>query len=543
MAGRILRYDAKILGRGFGYDIRGTDGRNGQLTRPFMYRLGRVLGSRLPVGSKVFVTGDARPSSSAFVKEVIKGYRESGIDVVTTPTYLPTGIATWYVVQNEFAGSVVISGSHNPAGQNGAKITEKGKALYGPALASLEEPIRNGNWRNAAPMGTLEVVDVYPKFMSMLDQTFAAYRRPHKILLDAGDGIGGGMAEILTAKGAEVIGINLKPDGTFPTYGMANPSKDTCTDPLKQKVGILNRGVADPAEKFIGMMLDGDGDRVAFVTENGVLFEPEKMAAIYYRNYLRGLRAGNLSDIYGPHMALDVRATSSTTKMVAAEGGIGYYIQAGYPAHREWAGAIIPRIKKDKVTGTSAEASGHFFEPSAFYGPEGERYPAFGSALIDDGFFMGMRMMEILDSSSGTLDALMAEIPSLPFAPEKRAKIDNDKKFAVMEELGSILPKVFADRLLPQKSEPFKFGNLRIQEPDNGLITVDGVLAKMEDGSALVRASNTGAELSFIFEATSWKVLADIMKKTIDTLKPYEGTADLDLEKVIEQYEGIKRKI
>jgi phosphomannomutase len=137
----------------------------------------------------------------------------------------------------------------------------------------------------------------------------------------------------------------------------------------------------------------------------------------------------------------------------------------------------------------------------------------------------------------------MAEIPSLPFAPEKRAKVDGSKKFEVMAQMPDLFKQAFSGQLRPQKSEVIHFGNLRIQHPDNGLITVDGVKALLSDGaSALTRASNTGDELSFIFEAPSYKRLAEVMSTVIGILKPFEKSAGLDLAELVKQYEGIQVK-
>ena len=538
----IFRFDAKVLGRGFGYDVRGKDGPDGNLTPELAHRTGRALGSRLPAGSRVFVTGDARLTTPVLISQLMKGYVEQGHNVVGVGTHTPTGIATWYIIQNKYNGSVVVSGSHNPVGDNGFKITQDGRAVYGRELSSLEELIANGV--PDRPLGTLTVIpDIMPNFQLMLGRVFKPYKHQHRIILDCGDGIGGGIMEALQRNGAEVRGYNLAPNGAFPTYGMANPSKEVCTDPLCARVKEANSQLSQNEAKFIGMMLDGDGDRVAFVTEDGRVFHPEKNAALYYREYLRALKAGQVPEMYGNYMALDVRATRSTLAMIAREGGIGYYIQAGYPAHREWASSLIPSIGKQTVTRTSAEASGHFFEPSAFYGANGETYPEFAAALIDDGYFMGMRMMEIIDTYGCTLNELLDQIPSQPFLPETRAKIEAEHKLSVMATMPDAFRQLFTGQLKEQKSDVLIYGGLRIQHPDNGLILVDGVKALLTDGSsALVRASNTGNELSFLFEAPTYTRLAEVVSQVLSVLSPYAEPhpANLVLNELNKKFAQIK---
>jgi phosphomannomutase len=245
-------------------------------------------------------------------------------------------------------------------------------------------------------------------------------------------------------------------------------------------------------------------------------------------------------------MALDVRASTSTTEMVEANGGKGWFIQAGYPAHREWAKSIIPAIGKDKITGTSAEASGHFFFPTAFYGAEGKTFEHAAASLIDDGIYSSLNFLTFLDNqpSFTTLHGLMKLVQSKPVSREIRIDVDNKRKYEIVEDLKDMVAAQYGNELLPLGKGVINYRNLKIQAPNEGLILVDGVRPQFEDGSFFLgRASNTSPKLTSIAEAKTRKLLIHRLGQLQKLIETFGAAADASgIAKEIEYQESLEEK-
>jgi phosphomannomutase/phosphoglucomutase len=513
-----------------GYDVRGLAMPRGDktptLSPEIMLHLGAAIGSRLNVGATVFVTRDGRLTSPDFQEAIIQGLLQTGVNVVETKDTTPTGAATWFVInqKEKIAAGMVVSGSHNPKEDNGVKISIGGEALYGAELKELIPVIENGEYRivPAEQQGKRSVVDVTSQYLSMLEHAYPKLDLSGtRIVYDAGDGIGGVLVPFLRNRGAEVEARNIVPDGNFPAYGQADPSKPSCVDPLSAVVKAANQG---EARKWVGLMIDGDADRSGFITESGRVFWPDKMAAIFYKDYLEKLSRGELPDYFGPHMAMDVRASSSATTMVFQLGGVGMFIPAGYPSHRAWARLIAPEIGKTKATGTSAEASGHFFYPTALIGADGAIYEPAKDFLVDDGLYSALMLLQIQKETGLTLDAMMALIPDLPSSREIWVEVaDDSKKFDIVEQIKRTATQRYADQMRPLGKGVMNIGTMRVQDTNEGLILVDGVRVQFRDGSfGLVRASNTSPMLTLRFEATESGRLVALMEDFEgNLLKPF----------------------
>ncbi len=515
--GQGIRFNRGIMG---GYDVRGVTTQSGKmapnLTPEVMTHLGAAIGSRLVAGQTVFVTRDGRLTSPAFQEAIIQGLLQTGVNVVETINPTPTGIATWFIInqKDKIAAGVVVSGSHNPKDFNGVKISIGGEALYGGALQELTPVMENGYYRilSKEQHGKRSIVEVNSQYLRMLEHAYPGLDlRGTRIVFDAGNGIGGVLVPFLNARGAEIEVRNIIPDGDFPAYGQADPSLSKCTGPLSDAVKAIN---STSGGKWVGLMTDGDADRSGFVTETGRIFWPDKMAAIFYKDYLEKLSRGELPDYFGPHMAMDVRASSSATTMVSQLGGMGVFIPAGYPSHRAWARLIAPEIGKTKATGTSAEASGHFFYPTAMIGGDGKIYEPAKDFLVDDGLYSALMLLQIQKETGLTLDGIMALIPDLPSSREIRIEVaDDSKKFDIVEQIKQTVTQRYASQMKPLGKGVMNIGTMRVQNTNEGLILVDGVRVQFRDESfGLVRASNTSPMLTMKFEAQEGGRLVGLME-------------------------------
>jgi len=182
------------------YDIRGiaeTD-----LDNDTISKLGFVLGQKKPGG--VFAIGrDCRPSGERLKNQLARGAQAAGCKVIdlgvqTTPmTYFAA-----YTLKPDI--TVMITGSHNPAGYNGFKMMLGTHTLWGKAIEEIHTEIKEMD-----PISTsetqLELVSIKEQYLNRLRAEFAP-PVSLKIAVDAGNGTGGECAvELLTQLGHRVI--------------------------------------------------------------------------------------------------------------------------------------------------------------------------------------------------------------------------------------------------------------------------------------------------------------------------------------------------
>ena len=113
----------------------------------------------------------------------------------------------------------------------------------------------------------------------------------------------------------------------------------------------------------------------------------------------------------------------------------------------------------------SGELSGHVFFRDKFNG-------------YDDGIYAGLRLIEILSKSDKKITELLENIPIYQSTPEIKVQVPDEIKFKIVDEITKYC-----------------------QEKEYHILLVDGVKVFFEDGSALVRASNTGPNITTRFEA------------------------------------------
>jgi phosphomannomutase/phosphoglucomutase len=515
-----------------GYDIRGyaydAPEKNIQtnLTPELALCIGKALGSRLQAGSTVVVSGDHRDSTPALREAVVNGYISTCVNVHLDNQPVPSAANNWYLIRHNLDGAVQISGSHNPWYFNGLKISEGTEALYGDRLKELIEVIESDSYRVSASKGKVENISIVEPYMNMLRKAFPdPLKCCHRIILDAGNGLGGLLAPVLQEKGADVLVLLGKPDGGFP-YHDADPSSTEAAEIVVQSLKDTNKGIKDASRRWYGILTDGDADRSGFVAEDGEVVWPEKMAAIFYREYLQN------KEYKGRVMALDVRASNVAMRIVEENGGRGFFIPAGYPSHRMFARLIDSDIGKEYPTGTSAEASGHFFYPTASSDENSDFVEHAADILIDDGLYSALKFVYILDSfkSTGaagcsTLKELTETVPGNPTWPEIRVDCPDEDKFGVVDQIKEQIKRDYADQLKPI-GEPVLVGKgketVKAQEPKWGIIEVDGVRAQFRDGSwLLIRASNTVPMLTLKFEAPTQDLLLQRMKEVDGILSVY----------------------
>jgi len=554
------------------YDVRGqamrvSPGDQLTLTPEIVELIGQALGSRHVPGTAVLVSGDNRLSTPALRSAIAEGLCAAGLAVSLCEEEMPTGGASWLALTGPFSMVVQVTGSHTPPQFNGLKITERqenGKpssdpsaipvALYGKQLSGVYDDIQAGRIRRGASRGALQTITglVAQYQDALIRQTRSllpeeSYQSKIRVVLDAGNGLGYYLKSVLEALGVQVHGIFLESDGRFPNHP---------ADPLLARVDAAynESGVRHASEevtqlnaneqegrKWIAIVTDGDGDRSGVIDELGMPVRPETLGMLFYRKYLEdNVAAVRYLGAVGKtfHMALDVRGTSVFHQVLQDWSSVSpRFIPAGYPIHRAFARGEITQLMRwrDELplespewkaldallrSYVSAEISGHFFFNLT---------PRLPEVLVDDGLFAALTVLRILDKSLQSdpailepLSRIVRAFPAKCASEEIRLDCPDDLKFGIVEKIRAEALKRFHEQMLPVR--PIELiHNIRTQEPESGLVEVDGVRVQFKDGSFfLIRASNTSAMLTFRFEGPSRETLRARQQDVVTLLQPFK---------------------
>ena len=282
--------------------IRGTIGdREGEdLTKNdivlYTMSFGLWLKSENRVKSNKIVVGrDARVSGLMVQGLVLDTLTKMGFDVVclglsTTPT-----VEIAVPIENADAG-IIITASHNPREWNALKLlNNKGEFINaedGKNLMSIADS--NPSFDENINLGSVTFNDSYidTHIDLILKLPFvdseSIKRRKFKVVVDAVNSTGGiAIPKLLDRLGVETIKLYCDPTGEFPH----NP------EPLKENLSDLSNLVVNEAAD-LGIVVDPDVDRLAFVSEDGEVFGEEYTlvaCADYYLKHNPGNTVSNLS--------------------------------------------------------------------------------------------------------------------------------------------------------------------------------------------------------------------------------------------------------
>ena len=432
------------------YDIRGVVDKD--LSEDVYYNLGRAYGTFLYAQAdvrpahgerfRVAAGRDVRLSSERYQKALIKGMLDTGVDVVNVGE-VPTPVLYFSVKFLDTDGGAEVTASHNPAEYNGLKLRKRtGDGLNAPLTSDNVQELRRIIERGDFHDGQGEYTDhpTKPDYVKYILDTVKV-ERSLKVVIDPGNGATGPTAmEVYKALGCDVSGIYVEPDGHFPNH-LPNPLKEEYVQDL---IAEVKKQGAD-----VGIGLDGDGDRLGVIANDGSIVWPDMYMILYARKALQ--RAP------GKPIIFDVKCSLALPEDIQKHGGNPIMWRTGYTnvfAKRLETGAPF-----------AGEFSGHIF---------------FDDPIIDfdDGIYAGARLLEALADGPAPISERFNDVPRYFNTSEGRMDVGEEVKFGLIDRL----------------RERF--------EREYPVITTDGVRVVFPTGWALVRASNTEPAITYRFEST-----------------------------------------
>ena len=199
------------------YDIRGIASKD--LSDEFVTSLGSALSHKIKkLGLKqVVVARDGRLSGARICSTLIESFLDNGINVKNVGM-VPSPLLYFAVEKFNTKNGVMITGSHNPKEYNGFKIILGGKTIFGQEIQDIKNDILHGIISKEIKKGNLEEIDILDDYINELRNNISL-KRPMKICLDSGNGVGGVIApQAFKAIGCEVIELFSEVDGNFPNH-------------------------------------------------------------------------------------------------------------------------------------------------------------------------------------------------------------------------------------------------------------------------------------------------------------------------------------
>ncbi|TCO81413.1 phosphomannomutase/phosphoglucomutase [Plasticicumulans lactativorans] len=301
-----------------------------------------------------------------------------------------------------------------------------------------------------AGRGREQPFDPLPDYFARLDATIGRLARPLRVVVDAGNGIAGRTAPAaLRRAGAEVIELYCEVDGSFPHH---HP------DPLVPANLADLQATVRSAGADLGLAFDGDGDRLGVVCEDGTIVWPDRVLMAFADEIL--------ATEPGAPIVFDVKCSRALERLVRARGGRPEPWKTGH--------SLTKARRAELDAPLAGEYSGHLCFRDWCGG--------------DDALYAGLRLARLLARDGRTASALFAAYPTGLATPELRADCAD--------------PAALVARLAAAAAFP-----------DAHALTLDGLRLEWPAGWALVRASNTAAQLVFRFEAEDLDTLMKIQQR------------------------------
>jgi len=410
---------------------------------------------------RVVVGRDARISGEMIQNLVMNTLVGLGIHVIdlglsTTPT-------VEVAVPMEHAdGGIILTASHNPKQWNALKLLNaKGEFLNGEEGAKILA-IAETDTMQFADVDNLGKITKNQAYIDLhIDEVLKMPLVNKKAIKDANfkvvvDGVNstGGIAIplLLERLGVQTVKLYCEPNGEFPH----NP------EPLKEHLGDLSKAVTK-AHADLGIVVDPDVDRLAFMDEKGDMFG-EEYTLVACADYVLSKTPGNTVS--------NMSSTRALRDITLKHGG-------NYEASAVGEVNVVELMKKNKAI-IGGEGNGGIIYPELHYGRD---------ALVGVALFLSLLAEKQMKTSE-----LRATYPNY-FMSKKKIELT---------------PTLDVDAILKAMEERYQ---------NEKLTTIDGVKIDFSNSWVHLRKSNTAPIIRIYTEAPSQNEADKLADKVISEIK------------------------
>ncbi|MBO5895186.1 MAG: phosphoglucosamine mutase [Alistipes sp.] len=423
----------------------------------------RLICAKHPERRSTIIVGRDARISGHIVDSLVEGtLLATGCDVINVGLCTTPG-TEMAVITHKADGGIIITASHNPRQWNALKLlNERGEFLddsEGKQVLALAEEVdyaypnidnigrvllrEDFNTKHIEQVLALKLVDVD-----------ADNIRKFKVVVDAVNSVGGVVIpELLNRLGCEVVKLNCEPTGEF----AHNP--EPLPENLTEISEVIRREGAD-----LGIVVDPDVDRLAFVMENGEMFVEEYTLVAIADYVLRHTKGNTVSNLSSSRALSDVTSRYEGCTYAAAAVG-----EVNVVAKMKETGAVI-----------GGEGNGGVIYPELHYGRD---------ALVGVALFL---------TYFAGLDMTMSELrKTYPAYYASKNKIE-------------LTPEIDVDAILSAIKS--RYSEERVND-------IDGVKIDFEECWVHLRKSNTEPIIRIYTEAKSMAEAEALAKRFISEIE------------------------
>lgn len=442
------------------YDVRGIYGDD--LNEDVAYTVGKAFGSYVrELGeSKVILGHDNRDSYMEIYSALMQGILDSGVNVFSLGL-VTTPMHNFAKIYYDVNAGIMVTASHNPKEYNGFKMSvKKNDSLYGKELQDFKHYLDCYDFKDGK--GSVTEEDVFPAYLDNLKKSLRLGDRKVKVVVDCGNGTGSIFIEnILKEFNIEYELLYCDSDCNFPNH-IPDPA-------VKNNLHDLGKMVKDLGYD-LGVAVDGDTDRCGMVLEDGSFVPADMIMILFYRDLAEQMEVKK--------GVFDVKCSMSLIDEIE---------KLGLKPCMNRTGSVYCRsYVNENNLDFGGEYSGHLFFRDRYLG-------------FDDGIYGILRIIELLSHTDKKISELFDGVNHYFSTEELKVRVTEDSKFNIVNGV-----------IEYAKNKKYTFS------------LTDGIRVTFDDGWALVRASNTGPDLTVRFEAKTEKRLKEIQNeftKVIDEIK------------------------
>ncbi len=430
------------------YDVRGLV--PDQLDEEAARRIGAAFAAFMGA-PRIAVGRDCRLSSPELAVALTDGITSQGVDV--DDLGMITTDMVYYAAGALDEPGVMITASHNPKGYNGIKMCRAGAAPVGSESGLVEiKALAEAPPAPSAEIGRVDVVDILPGYVdhviSVIDPTAIA---PLRVVADGGNGVAGvAVPQVFARVPAELTGLYLEPDGTFPNH---HP------DPLRPENLRDLEALMRTEGSDLGVAFDGDADRAFFIDDKLQPLPGSTVTAI--------VASWFLARQPGSTIVHNLICSKAVPEMVLAAGGTPVRTRVGH--------SFIKEVMKDTGAIFGGEHSGHYYFR--------DNYRA------DSGILTMLVLLQVLSESGQSLSELRTGYE--PYAQSGEINFEVVDKEAAMDAVSAAFSEAEQDQLdgltvdfgpswlnlRPSNTEPVL--RLNVEAPDS--TGVDALVASVAE--------------------------------------------------------------
>lgn len=399
----------------------------------------------------IIVGRDVRLTSNDLRNALVNGIISTGMNVIDIGVCVTpmTYFAREYL---KIKPAIMITASHNPKEYNGFKICGLGRdTIFGEEIQALRKFIEAGEFAVSEEPGTIEEKSVRDEYVNDIVAKIKLGDRKLKVAIDCGNGAGSLVAEDIFSKlGVELLSVCCEPDGNFPNH---HP------DPSQEKNMLEFEKFIVENKCDVGIGFDGDADRVIAFDEKGKIYYGDEFAIIIWRDLM--IKHPNSK------VVMDVKCSQSLFDEGIKLGGVSEFCKVG-------SSLIKAELRKQNLLFV-AEYAGHVYFNDEHFG-------------YDDAMYAAARLLKILSNTNKKMSELSEGVNKYFGTPEIIVKVTDETKFEIVEKI----KQKYIERGIK-------------------VIDIDGARVIFEDGWGLIRASNTGPNLTIKSEAQTEKRRDEIL--------------------------------